>query len=611
MRQPEWLLRQWGVTLPELPVGEPVFSDEQKSRIARLVTEVADIRQRIAASEQELSTRQAAWERQLREQAAALPESPSEGLVAHYPFDETEGTTAVNAVKGQPGGVYTGPGQPEWVPGVMGNAVSLDGKGGRFSCGQAFNPERTDALSYGCWFLAAEKSTRGVLLSKFVGIKGFALNIDAARNGVICEWHHHWPDNALMVNGSVPALVDRWNHLFVTYDGSSSATGVKIYVNGRLVLMRVELDTLSESIQTSTPLEIGSRAGGFPFQGAIDDVRIYNRRLGEAEISQLYSSVLAALVGVPSESRNPAQQAFLAATYRSQDEPLQRLNSQLAAAETALRDARRWEGVRRWYVNGQGQTMVVIPGPVEFTMGMPTTEVEIQEYVQQHLRRIGRTFAIASKPVTVEQYRQFEKEYYLPEAFAQMADLPVTFVNWGQGANYCNWLSEQEGLPADQWCYEVSGLKAGYLSLSGYRLPTEAEMEYATRAGTLTSRYFGETDELLSKYAWYDKNSQETIWPVGHLKPNDFGLFDVQGNVNTWCQESYHSYVQAVEVVEDKEDVYLEIRSSIPRVLRGGSFIDRAALLRSAGRQNSFKVYRNSNYGFRVARTLPLVPLIP
>src|SRR4029453_11169332 len=107
-----------------------------------------------------------------------------------------------------------------------------------------------------------------------------------------------------------------------------------------------------------------------------------------------------------------------------------------------------------------------------------------------------------------------------------MAGLPAVAIDWYRGAKYCNWLSEQEGLPAEQWCYEISGsevkLTADYLSLSGYRLPTEAEIEYATRSGTLTARYFGETDELLPRYARYNKNSQEKTWPVGSLKPNDF-----------------------------------------------------------------------------------------
>ena len=88
----------------------------------------------------------------------------------------------------------------------------------------------------------------------------------------------------------------------------------------------------------------------------------------------------------------------------------------------------------------------------------------------------------------------------------------------------------------------MTKLKENYLSLTGYRLPTEAEMEYATRAGAVTSRYYGETEELLAKYAWYRRTRRRQTWPVGSLKPNDLGLFDVQGNVFTWCQESYKDY---------------------------------------------------------------------
>ncbi len=179
--------------------------------------------------------------------------------------------------------------------------------------------------------------------------------------------------------------------------------------------------------------------------------------------------------------------------------------------------------------------------------------------------------------MTVEEYRRFNARYGIGEieGQARTADSPVIGTNWYQAVVYCNWLSNEEGIPEDQWCYEIKGnvtkLKEKYLSLSGYRLPTEAEMEYATRAGALTSRYYGETEELLSKYAWYNKNSQERTWPVGSLKPNDLGLFDVQGNAFTWCQESFKGYPQGEEVSEDKEDV-LTIVSTNNHVLRGGSF---------------------------------------
>jgi formylglycine-generating enzyme required for sulfatase activity len=153
----------------------------------------------------------------------------------------------------------------------------------------------------------------------------------------------------------------------------------------------------------------------------------------------------------------------------------------------------------------------------------------------------------------------------------------------------------------------VTKLKENYLSLSGYRLPTEAEMEYATRSGARSSRYYGETDDLLEKYAWYAKNSNELVQRVGRKKPNDIGLFDVQGNCFTWCQEPFAGYpeVEGEEAVEDKEG-QLVVISTATRVLRGGSFGSRSAIVRSALRNDSVPTTRDVSYGFRPSRTLPL-----
>ena len=261
----------------------------------------------------------------------------------------------------------------------------------------------------------------------------------------------------------------------------------------------------------------------------------------------------------------------------------------------------------QWYVNGQGQTMVVIPGPVEFMMGSPPAEAFRYDSETQHSKRISRCFAIAAKSVTAEQYRQFDKGH--PSA-TRMADLPVFRISWYQAAAYCNWLSGQEGIPSQQWCYEtengnVTKLKIKYLSLTGYRLPTEAEWEYACRAGAVTSRYYGETEELLEKYAWYLSNSRDLPWPVGSLKPNDFGLFDMYGNSFNWCQEGWNSYRtgNGEEAIEDQEDGLL-IGSTSRRVLRGGGFTAHPLFLRSAFRgDGDVPTWRDGNYGFRVART--------
>jgi formylglycine-generating enzyme required for sulfatase activity len=264
----------------------------------------------------------------------------------------------------------------------------------------------------------------------------------------------------------------------------------------------------------------------------------------------------------------------------------------------------------RWYVNSQGQTMVVIPTPGDFVMGSPPTEADRDDSSPQHTRRISRTFALASTPVTKEQFMGVITEFtnHNMRRYPHPT-CPMGGVLWSQAAAYCNWLSRKEDIAEDQWCYEIKGdvikLKANYLSLTGYRLPTEAEMEYAIRAGAVTSRYYGETDELMPKYAWFQNNSKEMTAPVGSLKPNDFGLFDVQGNVFTWCQESYKPYPtpKGNGVVEDLEDS-LVVNPLIPRVLRGGSFYNHSSSLRSARRNDSAPTNEDSSYGFRLARTI-------
>ena len=254
----------------------------------------------------------------------------------------------------------------------------------------------------------------------------------------------------------------------------------------------------------------------------------------------------------------------------------------------------------RWYVTPHGQTMIVISGPLEFLMGSPESDKYRNDDEQQRIGQIPRTFALATRPVTVEQYQKFAKDYRPLAKWTRLPGLPAIGVNWHEAACYCNWLSEQEGIPPAEWCFEeipgdevTARLKENHLSLTGYRLPSEAEMEYATRAGSKTARFYGETTELLTKYAWVIENSSDQTWPVATLKPNDFGLFDSLGNVWVWCQEpdlkSYADY----------------------GVLRGGSWYSRSILVRSSARQPYPLKNHQDPFGLRLARTLPEVTQDP
>jgi formylglycine-generating enzyme required for sulfatase activity/tetratricopeptide (TPR) repeat protein len=273
----------------------------------------------------------------------------------------------------------------------------------------------------------------------------------------------------------------------------------------------------------------------------------------------------------------------------------------------------------RWYVNGQGQTLVVVPGPVEFWMGSPPTEEGREGFPGaamelRHWRRIGRSFAIAAKEVTVDQFLRFRKDHPVSRQQAPSDDCPVNNVAWYDAVAYCNWLSEQEGIPRDQWCYEsnrvgqyAQGMKlaANYLQRTGYRLPTEAEWEFACRAGAVTKYSFGESEELLPKYAWYQKNWEGKLRPVGSLKPNDLGLFDIHGNDWEWCQDEYKSYPKGEDgrATEDNEDL-AGIDNAKWRILRGGVFYPMGPE-RSAARGGNHPWNRVHWNGLRPVRTLP------
>src|SRR5271157_2357490 len=269
----------------------------------------------------------------------------------------------------------------------------------------------------------------------------------------------------------------------------------------------------------------------------------------------------------------------------------------------------------RWFMNSQGQTFAVIEGPVKFRMGSPPTEPDRFDSETMHRRSIPRRFAIATKEVTVEKYQEFVKanpgvDHAINDRYSPDQKGPMNGVTWYHAAAYCNWLSRQENLPE---CYEpnergeyASGMKIkpDALERKGYRLPTEAEWEYACRAGAETSRFYGSSLELLRHYAWFLTNSQDHAWSCGSVLPNELGLFDMMGNLFEWCQEVVLRYQpDGNGEIIDNVHMYLSVVDNDPRLLRGGSFYVRPALVRSADRVWNAPALRDIIYGFRPSRT--------
>ena len=164
-------------------------------------------------------------------------------------------------------------------------------------------------------------------------------------------------------------------------------------------------------------------------------------------------------------------------------------------------------------------------------------------------------------------------------------------------------------------CYEPNAqhqyaegmtIPADALERTGYRLPTEAEWEFACRAGTLASRYCGSDRELLKSYAWFNLNSDGRAWPCGSLLPNDLGLFDMLGNVYEWCQDRREDYKVGPDgTIVDRLSKAVPLVQTHLYILRGGGFVDVPGHLRSAQRIWNFPYNRLGAYGFRIARTLP------
>ena len=222
-----------------------------------------------------------------------------------------------------------------------------------------------------------------------------------------------------------------------------------------------------------------------------------------------------------------------------------------------------------------------------FMMGSPETEETRNADEYQHKVTISKPFYMQTTEVTQGQWKAvMGTEPWKGESNVKEApDYPAVYVSWDDAVAYCKKLSEKEG--------------------KTYRLPTEAQWEYACRAGTKTTRSFGNNENALGDYAWYEKNAwdigEKYAHQVGLKKPNAFGLYDMHGNVFEWCHDYYgedYYYKQSPE----KDPTGPASGSS--RVLRGGSWCFVTRDSRSAYRNRNDADFRYYFNGFRLVREL-------
>ncbi|MDQ6976334.1 MAG: formylglycine-generating enzyme family protein [Mariprofundaceae bacterium] len=204
----------------------------------------------------------------------------------------------------------------------------------------------------------------------------------------------------------------------------------------------------------------------------------------------------------------------------------------------------------------------------------------------QHEVNISKPFEMAIHEVTLAQFKAFMREAKRndlnTDTFKEYNDFgdqaAVVWVSWKEAQEYISWLNEGN-----------KGKK--------YRLPTEAEWEYAARAGTTTLFSFGDDVEKIKDYAWFDSNAGK-IRPVGQKKPNPWGLYDMHGNAWEWVQDWYGAGYYAIAPTVDPQGP----EKGVLRGNRGGSWNYFAAHLRSANRSYNSEEYHNLDLGFRLVR---------
>ncbi|MFK8111712.1 MAG: protein kinase [Rubripirellula sp.] len=568
------LLRR-GVQLPSLPTGLERADSKKAAMIAKLDSRIESVYLKIEQAGKSFSLRQDDWNQELvATEFAALPQ---QRLAAT--FDQSD-AASLNLVSQLTGGVSE-QGAVSIVTGIHGQAVSLSGAAG-LEYDFDFSPDTGDAFSYGCWLRSENKGQSATVLSKVElsnDSRGFDIFFN--RGKIAAQLTRHDPNSMFkIVTG--PHDVSRWQHVFVTYDGSGKLDGLQLYINGEVANVEVEQNSLSGSIRNDAPFVVGKRdrknAGerDFPFEGEIDEVSVFQRQLSAEQVHQLYRQTLQSIARVEPAERSAVQQEMLAQAHRrSIERPLQ---DELMALQ-AQRNHARWDQAKRWYVSEAGPAISVIAVPCRAT-------AEPFEYV----------FGIGSNEVTVDEFKQFRADVGYDKRISPSPSCPIQNLNFWDSAAYCNWLSEKEGIPKDQWCFEPNEkgeygrgmvLKSNAVELAGYRLPTLGEWKYAVLAGAATKFHFGKSVTLVPEYGWSGKNSEGRTYPAGSLLPNDYGLFDAHGNVAERCL-----------------DWFIDSRGYYEHKIIGGAFSSPAETITHTWITQASRDYSHFLYGFRVARTI-------
>ena len=244
---------------------------------------------------------------------------------------------------------YAATGDITWIPGgKLGFAPAINNKT-TFNLGDVADFEKDQSFSFGAWVKTRDQSTSGGIIARMDASDAAYRGWDLWQNAATFAVHmiDQWPSKAIKVSTQDPLVAPKkWQHVFVTYDGSGKAAGIKIFVDGKSQKLRVEYDALGEnaSIKAKSPLWIGQRSEGQYFEGgAVQDVRLYERQLGDAEIASIAKVVpIQTILATPAEDRTTEQNAAIFEYYlQTQDDQYAKLSQEVTDLESEQEAIRR------------------------------------------------------------------------------------------------------------------------------------------------------------------------------------------------------------------------------------------------------------------------------
>jgi formylglycine-generating enzyme required for sulfatase activity len=269
--------------------------------------------------------------------------------------------------------------------------------------------------------------------------------------------------------------------------------------------------------------------------------------------------------------KRAAEAAAVAAKRAARAKRVAQYMAETAPALAAQRECSQRLGVPVELTNSVGMTLTLIPAG-EFLMGSPKSDSSLWETTwPQHRVQISKPFYMGVTEVTQWQYKQVTGKVL--SRGESNPECPVEYVSWEEAVYFCTRLSDKEG--------------------RSYRLPTEAEWEYACRAGTTTKWHCGDDEKELTRLAWYE-GDRDGAQPVARKEANAWGLFDMHGNVMEWCRDGYRTYTED-DLIDPTGPA-----DAMDRVIRGGCWRDEAKNCQSACRGRFLPDEQGRALGFRV-----------